>query len=178
MAWDERMAAYLSKTQEMIGHFNKVIVEQIRRNLNIHADVLAILASALSADLKQHISFDALTSPSIALQTSHVHSITVGPCWMDPFVLFLKDSILPEDKKEVEGIKRKASRFWLSKDLKLYKQSFSGPYFLCVHPDIVQDLLYEIHEGICRSHTGGRSLAHRALTQGYWWPYMQNDTVM
>jgi hypothetical protein len=38
---------------------------------------------------------------------------------MDPFVLFLKDSILPEDKKEAEGIKRKASIFWLSKDLKL-----------------------------------------------------------
>ena len=79
---------------------------------------------------------------------------------MDPFILFLKDNTLPKDKKEAKGIKRKASRFWLSKDLKLYKQSFSGPYFLCVHPDIVQDLLYEIHEGIYGSHTKGRSLAH------------------
>ena len=31
----------------------------------------------------------------------------------------------------------------------------------------------ELHEGICNSHTGGRSLAHRALTQDYWWPSMQ-----
>ena len=68
-------------------------------------------------------------------------------------------------------------RFWLSKDSKLYKRSFSGPYLLCVHPEIVEDLLYEIHEGICESHTGGRSLAHRALAQGYWWPYMQRDAV-
>ena len=52
-----------------------------------------------------------------------------------------------------------------------------GPYLLCVHADIVEDLLFEIHEGICGSHTGGRSLAHRALTQGYWWPYMQKDAV-
>uniref|UniRef100_A0A2N9G0X2 RNA-directed DNA polymerase n=1 Tax=Fagus sylvatica TaxID=28930 RepID=A0A2N9G0X2_FAGSY len=31
--------------------------------------------------------------------------------------------------------------------------------------------------GICGSHTGGRSLAHRALSQGYWWPYMQADAL-
>jgi hypothetical protein len=83
---------------------------------------------------------------------------------MDPYVLYLKEGILPEQRKEAEIIRRKAMRFWLSKDSKLYKQSFSGPYLLCVHPEIVEDLPYEIHEGICRSHTGGRSLAHRALS--------------
>ncbi|XP_028052310.1 uncharacterized protein LOC114256828 [Camellia sinensis] len=41
--------------------------------------------------------------------------------------------------------------------------------------DEVEDFLYEIHEGICGSHTGGRSLTHRAISQGYWWPYMQKD---
>jgi hypothetical protein len=132
----------------------------------------------MSVDLKRHISVDTLTSPSIALRTCHIHSITVGPCWIDPFILFPKDGILPKQRKEAEGIKRKASRFWLSQDLKLYRRSFLGPYLLCVHPDIMQDLLYEIHEGICGSHTGGRSLAHRILTQGYWWSYMQKDVVM
>ncbi|GFY88776.1 hypothetical protein Acr_06g0007160 [Actinidia rufa] len=34
---------------------------------------------------------------------------------------------------------------------------------------------YEIHEGMCGLHSGGRSLAHRALSPGYWWPYMQKD---
>ena len=178
MARDERMAAYLSKAQEMITHFNTVKVEQIRWNLNSHANALATLISAMSVDLKRHISVDTLTNPSIALQTCHIHSITVGPCWIDPFILFLKDGILPEQRKEAEGIKRKASRFWLSQDLKLYRRSFLGPYLLCVHPDIMQDLLYEIHEGICGSHKGGRSLAHWILTQGYWWSYMQKDVVM
>ena len=37
-------------------------------------------------------------------------------------------------------------------------------------------LLEELHEGICGSHTGGKSLAHRALTQGYWWPSMQKSS--
>uniref|UniRef100_A0A2N9I314 Reverse transcriptase domain-containing protein n=1 Tax=Fagus sylvatica TaxID=28930 RepID=A0A2N9I314_FAGSY len=43
--------------------------------------------------------------------------------------------------------------------------------------EIIEDLLYEMHEGICGSHTGGRSLAHRAFAQGCWWPYMQRDAV-
>jgi len=30
--------------------------------------------------------------------------------------------------------------------------------------------LEELREGICKSHTGGKSLSHRAFTQGYWWP--------
>jgi len=30
---------------------------------------------------------------------------------------------------------------------KLYKRSFSGPYLLCVHPEIVEILLEEFHEG-------------------------------
>ena len=39
---------------------------------------------------------------------------------------------------------------------------------LCVHPDLTESLLEELYEGICGSHTGGRSLAHKAITQGYW----------
>ena len=92
---------------------------------------------------------------------------------MDPILKFLESDILPEEKVEAEKIRRKAPRFWLSEDKKLYKRSFSGPYLLCVHPEMSESLLEELHKGICGSHTGGRSLSHRAITQGYWWPNMQ-----
>ena len=88
---------------------------------------------------------------------------------MDPIVLFLKKDILPKEKSEADKMRRKAPRFWLSEDQKLYKRSFSGPYLLCIHPKASGLFLEELHEGICGSHTGGRSLSHRALTQGYWW---------
>ena len=83
---------------------------------------------------------------------------------MDPIVSFLKDDVLPEKKLEAEKIRRKALSFWLLEDHKLYKRSYSGPYLLYVHPEASETLLKELHEGICGSHTGGRSLAHRALT--------------
>ena len=93
---------------------------------------------------------------------------------MDPILRFLEKDILPEEKSEAEKVRKKAPRFWLSKDKKLYKSSFSGPHLLCVHFE-AELLLEELHEGICGSHTRGRSLSHRAITQGYWWPGMQKE---
>ena len=83
---------------------------------------------------------------------------------MDPVISFLKDDILPEEKSKAVKVRRKAPRFWLSKDQKLYKRSFSGPYLLCIHSEAIELLLEELHEGICGSHNGDRSLAHRAIT--------------
>ena len=94
-----------------------------------------------------------------------VHEVRAGPSWMDPMVRYLKDDILVEERLKAEKIRRKAPRFWLSEDHKLYKRSYSGPYLLCVHPEASELLLEELHEGICESHTRGRSLSHRAITQ-------------
>ena len=79
---------------------------------------------------------------------------------MDPILLFFESDILPEEKSEAEKVRRKAPRFWMSEDKKLYKRSFFGPYLLCVHLDASESLLEELHEGICGSHTGGKSLSH------------------
>ena len=83
---------------------------------------------------------------------------------MDSIVLFLKEDILLESKSEADKVRRKAPRFWLSEYQKLYKRSFSRLYLLCIHPEEVELLLEELYEGIYGSHTGGKSLSHRALT--------------
>ena len=57
----------------------------------------------------------------------------------------------------------------------MYKRFFYKPYLLCIHPEALEVLLEELHEGICGSHTGGKLLSHRAFTQGYWWSNMQKD---
>ena len=85
---------------------------------------------------------------------------------MDPIVAYLQNGILPEDKKESKQIRCKSPPYWVSEEGKLYKKSYSGPYLLRVHPEVFETLLKELHKGICGSHTGGRSLAHQALTQG------------
>ena len=104
-----------------------------------------------------------------------MHQIKLGLSWMDSILLFLERDILPEEKYKAEKVRWKAPRFWLSEDRKLYKRSFSGPYLLCVHLEASELLLEELHEGVCGSHTRGRSLSHRTITQGYWWLGMQKE---
>ena len=64
---------------------------------------------------------------------------------MDPIISFLKDDILPEEKLEAVKVCRKAHRFWLSEDQKLCKCSFFKPYLLCIHPEVTELLLEELH---------------------------------
>ena len=83
---------------------------------------------------------------------------------MDSIIQFLREDTFPKERIEVDKVRRKATRFWLSENQKLYKRSFLGPYLLCIHPEMTESLLEELHERICGSHTGGRSLTHRAIT--------------
>ena len=83
---------------------------------------------------------------------------------MNSIIQFLKEDIMLEEKIEADKIRRKATSYWLSEDHKLYNHSFSGPYLLCIHPELTESLLEELNEGIYGSHTRGSSLAHRTIT--------------
>ena len=67
---------------------------------------------------------------------------------------------MPTDEKEEEKLHWTAARYWLSADRKLYRRSFGGPYLQCLHPSKIEELLAELHDGVCGSHVGGHSLAH------------------
>ena len=120
------------------------------------------MATSSAQNLPCVILIEDLCKPSrIRRNMISVHHVRIGPSWMDPIIQFLSKDVLLEDKSEAKKIRRKALRFWLSEDQKLYKRSFSRPYLLCIHPEASELLLKELHEGIYGSHTGGRSIAHR-----------------
>lgn len=126
-----------------------------------------MLATSLGSNLPRVVIVEDMASSSLVKKPLvGMHNIQVGPSWMDPLVTFLKQGLLLVDKGDAEKIRRKAPRHWLFERQKLYKQSYLGSYRLYVHPKAVGPLLEELHKGICGSHTSGRSLAHRALTQG------------
>ena len=96
---------------------------------------------------------------------------------MDPYVAFLSNGSLLTDGKEAEKVRRTSACFLLFKDKKLYRCSFGGPYLLCLHPCKTVELLAKLHEGIFGGHSGGRSLTHRAMIQGFWWSNMQREAI-
>ena len=167
-ARDLRMQEYLNQVRHLQSGFESFNLLQIPRRRNTHADSLAMLATSSAQSLPRVILLEDLCkSTEVERNVINVHQIRVGPSCMDFIMLFLKEGVLPKSKSKANKVRRKTLRFWLSKDQKLYKRSSSSPYLLCIHPKVVKLLLEELHEGFYGSHTGDRSLSHRALTQEY-----------
>ena len=95
---------------------------------------------------------------------------------MDPILLYIATGELPNDGDKAHKVLVQSTRFSMI-DGQLYKQSLGGPYLMCLTPEQGQYVLAELHEGICGNHPRGRTLAHRAHTQGYYWPTMKSDIV-
>ena len=83
---------------------------------------------------------------------------------MDSIIGFLAEDRVPDDENEANKVRWITSAYWLLADRKLYRRSFGGPYLLCLHLGKVNELLVELHEGVCGGHVGGRSLAHQTMT--------------
>ena len=167
----------MSQVKCLESKFDSFDLLHVPRSGNAHADSLAMLATSSAQDLPRVILIEDLYKPTKTRETAQIHQIRVGPSWKDSIIRFLREDILPEERIQADKVRRNATSYWLSEDHKLYKRSFSVPYLLCVHLELTKSLLEELHDGICESHTRGRSLAHRAITQGYWWPNMQREAL-
>ena len=86
----------------------------------------------------------------------------------------MRDGVLPDGKEAARKLKVQAARFVLIKDV-LYKRGFSQPYLRCLGTEKADYVMREVHEGICGNHSGSRSLVHKLVRAGYYWPTMQKD---
>ncbi|XP_073049605.1 uncharacterized protein [Primulina eburnea] len=169
-AREGKFVKYLTIIKELSAHFIDWSIEQIPREKNTEADVLAKMAASLS-DYRE---------PGISYHTSLVSSVDTGPPqalednWSTPILDYISRSYLPEDVKEASQIKKRAARFVVINDI-LYRRSFQGPLLKCISGDESIYVLREIHEGCCGDHIGATSLARKALLAGFWWPTMHQD---
>ena len=101
-----------------------------------------------------------------------VQQIEGGENWMTLIVSYLKDGKLPKGKDEARKLKVRLARYVLMNEV-LYKRGFSQPYLRCLTSDEANYVLREVHEGACGSHSGAKSLVHKVVCAGYYWPNMQ-----
>ena len=83
----------------------------------------------------------------------------------------MKNDILLDEKEATRKLKVQAARFILIKDV-LYKRGLSRPYLRCLGTEKVDYVMREVHEGIYGNHSGSRSLVHKLVRAGYYWPTM------
>ena len=127
--------------------------------------------------LTETIFFPIYYQPTTSIGSPQINQVDENPpSWMDPISLYLSTGQLPSERDKAHKLQVQSARFSLV-DGQLFKRSVGGPYLKCLTPEQSQYVLAELHEGICGNHPGGRTLAHRAHTQGYYWPTMRADVA-
>ena len=109
------------------------------------------------------------------IDSSEVQEIGSESNWTTTIASYLKDGILPNEKEAARKVKVRVARFVLIKDV-LYKRGFSRPDLRCLGNEKVNYVMREVHEGICGNHSRSRSLVHKHVLAGYYWPTMQVNT--
>ena len=138
---------------------------------NVQADALAGIAVSFPVKESTMLPVYVQATPTIA--ESHVCNVSPKEYnWAVDIRAYLQTRALLEDPKRAHKIRVQASRFTLIGG-DLYRRSFGDPYLRCLIQPKIQYVISELHEGVCGNHLGGRTLAHRVHSQGYYWPTMR-----
>ncbi|GKU85421.1 hypothetical protein SLEP1_g100 [Rubroshorea leprosula] len=159
---------------------SQLVVNQINSICEVVDPVMADSLSKFASDSSlssKSVFVEVLDEPSFMKpRMMEISTNPDTPSWTDSIISFLREGIIPEDRQEAMKLRKKASRYTLV-DGVLYKRSFSLPLLRCLNPYEAEYALREVHEGVCGSHVGARTLAHKVLRQGYYWPNMYKDAT-
>ena len=143
---------------------------QIPREENECADRLAKAASTeFMVSSEKVLSFVQISS--LIDDKANMQEVNSDKNWTAPLIAYLRTSLLPDEKDVARKMKVQASRFVLIRDV-LYKRGFSRPYLRCLSCDKADYVMREVHKVICGNHSGARSLVHKLIRAGYYWPNM------
>nr|GEZ61065.1 reverse transcriptase domain-containing protein [Tanacetum cinerariifolium] len=170
------VAGRLQKWSIMLGERNITYRPrtQVPRSRNKKADALSKIASTSFAHLSKQVLVEVLETKSIIGKEVTSVIEEEGPTWMMKLVNYLKEGILPGDKKEARKLRLKARQYELMEGI-LYRRSFLTPWLRCVGPLQAEYVMKEIHEGSCSMHAGPRSIVAKAIRLGYFWLTMHKD---
>jgi hypothetical protein len=88
--------------------------------------------------------------------------------WMQPYLAYMINKALPEDTVEARRIIRRSKAFVMLQG-KLYKKSITDVLQRCVTPQEGQEILKDIHAGVCGHHASSRAIAAKAIRAGFYW---------
>jgi hypothetical protein len=87
--------------------------------------------------------------------------------WMQPYLAYMINKALPEDTMEAKRIIRRSKAFVMLQG-KLYKKSITGILQRCVTLQEGQEILKDIHAGVCGHHASSRAIAAKAYHNGFY----------
>ena len=176
------MAAYKDEVDDFAKCFVGYDVRYVPRDRNTAADLLSKLGSGRKS-IPPGIFLEHLRVPSVkgadesnpeAANSPAKEVMLITPEWTKPFLDYLSQGTLPEDKLLARQIQRRAKSYVIL-DGALYKRSTTGVFQKCISSLDGIEILREIHLGDCRHHAAPRSLVAKAFRQGFFWLSAKSD---
>jgi ribonuclease HI len=191
--WDcvnDTMDAYCVEIRKLEGRFEGIEFQHVTRNNNVAADVLSKVGSR-RALVPSGVFVQDLCKPSIKLldpdNPDQVQpDLTSAPPrdmlmkekeddWHEPFLAFLLDQRVPEDKAERECIMRRSANYIvIGKDI-YRKAASTGVLIECISRLEGLQLLAKIHGGKSGYHATSTNLVAKAYRSGFYWPTAMAD---
>ncbi|XP_039687900.1 uncharacterized protein [Medicago truncatula] len=170
---DSQLSKYLTSVRSFAKSFNFFEVIYVPREQNARADLLAKLASTKRPGNNRTVIQEIVSAPSYET-TEVLFTTQEAKGWMTPILQYLTGSFEPANEEERLSVKKRAAKFTIVAG-KLYKRGAVTPLLRCLGEEETELVLLEVHEGVCGSHIGGRSLVAKLLRAGYYWPRMTQD---
>nr|XP_025607235.1 uncharacterized protein LOC112698023 [Arachis hypogaea] len=171
---DPLLERYWLIAKDLISNFNSFTIIHVHREQNVRADILSKLAATRAETQTSTLSQHTLTKPSIELLS--IERINDLHDWRRPFLEYIRTGTIPKDEPHPQQFRRKAS-FYTRMSGELYRRGFSQPLLRCLNQEQAQEVMNEVHEGVCGNHIGGRALAAKITRTGYYWPTMKRDCI-
>jgi hypothetical protein len=184
------MDAYYAEIRKLEGHFEGVEFHHVPRNNNIAAHMLSKLHSR-RALVPADVFVQDLRKPSIKLldpdnpESSSNNQNSAPPRnvlmsekendWRKPFIDFIIDQLVPDDKAERERITQRSANYVLIASGLYRKAASTGILMKCILRSEGLQLLVEIHSGKCGCHAESMNLVGKAYRSGFYWPTTITD---
>ncbi|XP_020218550.1 uncharacterized protein LOC109801829 [Cajanus cajan] len=169
---DANLLRYYHLFHSMCNQFEEVQVKYT-------PDQLARLASngRKQSQLRTTLHLE-LPQPSVdateCLAVSETEATKTNAPWMTELLEFILHGKEPADALAAKKLCTQVARFSVV-GTELYKRGFSTPLLKCIGLEQADYILREVYEGICGSHSGGRTLVAKVLRAGYYWPTLKSD---
>jgi hypothetical protein len=184
------MDAYCAEIRKLEGHFEGIEFQHVPRNNNIDADVLSKLGSRQTL-VPAGVFVQDLRKPSIKLldpDNPEQSSNDPNPApprdvlmtekeddWRKPFIDFILDQLVPDDKTERECITRRSANYVVIGSDLYKKVASTGILIKCILRSEGLQLLAQIHSGECGCHAASTNLVGKAYRSGFYWPTAVTD---
>jgi hypothetical protein len=95
--------------------------------------------------------------------------------WRTAIVSFLQGNCLSDDEVYIKRMEARTRPYVIIGEL--YKQGVCSPLLKCLSRTKGQELMKEIHIGLCGAHLGSRPLLGNVFRQGFYWPKVASDVA-